>query len=79
MHESSKSLSMTPGIFASWFHLALGTVLVLLFEGLTSTTPTLNMIHNIPYSPRYYAPGNNRANQEQTWVEQCMSHLKAYL
>ena len=32
MHESSKSLSMTPGIFASWFRLALGTVRMFAFD-----------------------------------------------
>ena len=36
MHESSKILSMTPGIFASWFHLALGTVRVFVFNGYAS-------------------------------------------
>ena len=36
MHESSKILSKTPSIFASWFHLALGTLFVVLFDGLAS-------------------------------------------
>ena len=36
MHESSKSLSMTPGIFASWFRLALGTVRMVAFDGIAT-------------------------------------------
>ena len=36
MHESSKSLSMTPGIFASWFRLALGTVRMFAFDGIAT-------------------------------------------
>ena len=34
MHESSKTLSMTPGIFFSWFRLAPGTVGMFAFDGI---------------------------------------------
>ena len=55
MHESSKTLSMTPGIFASWFHMALRNspfvVVVLLFHGCVSECVREIDIRHCSYPP----------------------------
>ena len=74
---------MTPGIFASWFHLALGKVHVFVRVQQLDERDSCARIDSYALlwvmQSTKLRTGNNRANQGQTRVEQCMSDLKAYL
>ena len=71
MHERSKSLSMTPSIFASWFHLARGTVRVFVINGFASERVREIDSYALLCSRPYCEPAtvvHTRCNQEDAVV-----------
>ena len=69
----------TTGIFASWFHLALGKSMCSYSTASRAQLLRNNRIVRFVMQSTDIRTGNNRAYQGQTWVEQCMSDLKAFL